>query len=69
MRRPYSDHTSERAIGSVNDEWRRMAKLALIVRQRNASPIWLEQQEAKFTGIFKRLLEDPIEEVQREAGR
>jgi hypothetical protein len=46
-----------------------MAKLAVMLREKNNDPTWTEKQEAKFTGIFRRLLTDPIEEVQKEAGR
>lgn len=59
--------TQEKAVGSVNYEWKQMAKLALRLRTTGfANPTWIEEQKKKFTGIFKRLLTDPIEEVQRE---
>ena len=59
--------TQEKAVGSVNHEWKQMAKLALRIRTTGfANPTWIEEQKKKFTGIFKRLLTDPIEEVQRE---
>lgn len=69
MRRAYKDNTSDTAIDSVNKEWRDMAKLAVYIREGRAKPSWVEEQEKKFTGIFKRLLVDPIEEVMKETGR
>lgn len=65
----YRDRTSERAISYIDREWHHMAKLAVMLREKNNDPVWAEKQEAKFTGIFRRLLTDPIEEVQKEAGR
>lgn len=65
----YIDHTCEKALGSAEREWRRMARLALTLRERNPDPAWAEEQESKFTGIFHRLLTDPIDEVKTEAGR
>ena len=69
MRRAYTDETPEIALGAVDREWRDMAKLAVIIREGRCNPRWAAEHEKKFTGIFKRLLEDPIEEVKREAGR
>lgn len=69
MHRPYKDNTAENAIGSAEREWRMMAKLALTLRRNNCNPVWAEEQEARFTGIYRRLLDDPIEEVKKEAGR
>ncbi len=68
MYKPYSDHTFEHAMGNVNKEWKEMARLALIIRDGRCNPVWADEQMHKFTGIFKRLLEDPIEEVKEEAG-
>ena len=67
LHRGHSDKTFDEATGSVNKEWKRMAKLALTIREGRGNPIWLEEQEKKFTGIFKRLLEDPIDEVRKES--
>lgn len=69
MHNHYSDHIAEDAIGSASREWREMACLALKIRNGRCNPIWADQQLEKFTGIFKRLLTDPINEVEREAGR
>ena len=67
MYKPYSDHTPEAALGNVHKEWKAMARLALKIRKGNCNPVWADKQLERFTGIFKRLLEDPIEEVEEEA--
>lgn len=55
------------AVGAVTKEWKYMARLAVQIREgRNNNPVWVESQQAKFTGIFKRLLTDPIEDVKKE---
>lgn len=55
------------AIGAVTKEWKHMARLAVQIREgRNNNPEWVENQQSKFTGIFKRLLTDPIEDVKKE---
>ena len=43
-----------------------MAELAIKIRSGNKNPTWIDEQEKKFTGIFKRLLTDPIEEIEKE---
>lgn len=65
----YRDNTSARAVGSVDNEWKYMARLAVKLRSQRHSPQWEDETEAKFTGIFRRLLTDPIEEVKKEARR
>ncbi len=67
MYRPYTDHTADYATGSANAEWRRMARLALKIRSGRCNPDWADEQTEKFTGIFKRLLTDPLTEVEEEA--
>ncbi len=66
--RDHKDFVAEAAIGSVSSEWKQMARLALKIRNGNCSPRWAYEKEKLFTGIFKRLLTDPIEEVEKEAG-
>ena len=68
MKKAYRNETYDRATGSVAKEWREMAKLAVKIRERNCNPAWADSMEKKFTGIFRRLLEDPLEEVIKEAG-
>ena len=67
LHRGHKDKTFDEATGAVNKEWKQMAKLAIKIRENRGSPVWIEEQEKKFTGIFKRLLEDPIEEVRKES--
>lgn len=56
-----SDPTADQALGSVSRQWNRMAKLALEIRKDPYSE-WAERESRRFTGIFKRLLTDPIDE-------
>lgn len=65
--KPYRDPTAYRAIGSINKEWEQMARLALQIREGRRSPSWVEENTKKFTGIYKRLLDDPIDEVRKAA--
>lgn len=67
--RSHSDRTADSAASSVDKEWRRMANLALMIREGNKKPSWIEEKEALFTGIYKRLLTDPLDYVKREARR
>lgn len=62
----HKDKTADEAVGTVDKEWRYMANLALKIRQGRVNPIWAEKESARFTGIFKRLLTDPIDEVKKE---
>ena len=65
--RYYSDWTAETAVGNANKDWKRMATIALKIRENRCNPEWADEQIKTFTGIYKRLLTDPIEEVQKEA--
>lgn len=67
--RDHKDHTAEIAIGAVDKEWREMVRLAIKIREGRCNPVWADEQEEKFTGIYKRLLTDPIEELINEARR
>ena len=67
--RDHKDPTQDNALGSVNREWKQMAKLAVTIRSGNCNPLWADKMERTFTGIYKRLLDDPLEEVIKEAGR
>lgn len=64
--RGHSDWTADMAVGAADREWRQMAELAIKIRSGNKNPMWIDDQEKKFTGIFKRLLTDPIEEIEKE---
>ena len=65
--KPYRDRTMNRAVGAVNNEWVHMARLAVSIRKNRFSPTKEEEIRKKFTGIYKRLLDDPLDEVIREA--
>lgn len=69
MRRAYVDNTAEMAIGFANKEWKQMVNLAIMIKERRCDPVWAEKQEAKFTGIYKRLLTDSVEELKYELRR
>ena len=69
MHKGYKDPTLDNAIGSVDKEWRQMASLAVTIREGKCNPSWAEEQSKRFTGIFRRLLNDPISEVRKQAGR
>ena len=68
-RRDHADHTAEEAVGAANKEWRKMARLALQIREGRCDPTWATEQETKFIGIYRRLLSDPVDELKREARR
>jgi len=55
-----TDPTANAALGSVSREWNQMARLALRIRQ-SGDTAWAECESRRFTGIYKRLLTDPIE--------
>ena len=54
----YPDPTANQAIYNVSVEWNRMRRLALRLRLNGEEP-----DPALFTGIFRRLLTDPLEEL------
>jgi len=64
----HSDRVAEEAVGHVEKEWKQMVKLALKIRTKPCNPTWAEEQERKFIGIYRRLLTDPIFELEKEAG-
>lgn len=66
--RDHQDKTFDRAFGHVDREWRKMAAKAIYIREGRFSPQWTEEHLKEFTGIFKRLLTDPIDSVREEAG-
>ena len=59
----HRDPTGDRATGTVNREWNRMVRLAIRIRQnpQKMNP----GAEHAFTGIYRRLLTDPLEELIR----
>ena len=62
-----ADPTANTALGSVNWEWNQMVRLALRIRQSGDSE-WAERESRRFTGIYKRLLTDPIESLRQKNG-
>ena len=63
----HSDPTANQAIGAVNREWCRM--LALAIRIRQNPQLMIPETEREFTGIYRRLLTDPLDELIRESPR
>ncbi|MBQ9324812.1 MAG: hypothetical protein IJ246_03470 [Clostridia bacterium] len=61
----YSDPTANTALGAVSREWKAMLKLAVAVRQKEGTP-WAEAQLPRFTGIYRRFLTDPLEDLLEE---
>lgn len=61
----YKDYTMDNAVAAVDKEWRMMAGLAVIIRTSNTAKS--REMSSRFKGIYKRLLEDPIDEVKLQA--
>lgn len=55
-----NDPTANQAIGAVCREWRQMRQLARQI-QVSRDAAWADRQRERFTGIFRRLLDDPEE--------
>lgn len=53
----HSDPTANRALGAISKEWNQMVRLAERIK-KNPNTEWAEQQRRRFTGIYKRLLDD-----------
>ena len=63
----HRDPTADRAVGSVSKEWNRMLALAIRIRQ---SPQGVTaEMERQFTGIYRRMLTDPLEELIRDRSK
>ena len=58
----HSDPTAARATGNIQKEWIDMVVLALRIR-RSPDRDWAEEQERRFTGIYRRFLTDSEEEL------
>lgn len=63
--RDHTDYVADRAILNADREWREMASTALKIRKNRCTAEYAEREEQKFTGIFRRLMTDPIEEVEK----
>ena len=66
--RPYNDYTMTRAMGSVYSEWKYMVRLAIKLREGKIKSSEISKLKQTFTGIYKRLLDDPIESLYKELG-
>lgn len=53
----YNDPTANQALGSIQREWNKMAKLAEKIRTSRDLD-WAFRESRRFTGIFARLLDD-----------
>ena len=60
----HSDPTTNVAIGAAGREWKKMVTLAVRLRT-NPRPLTTEE-ERLFTGIYRRLLTDTLEELLEE---
>ena len=63
----HSDPTASRAIGAAEKEWRRMTVLAYRLRTDPKAAAKVQNPRSMFTGIFSRLLTDPLEELEKAA--
>lgn len=61
----HSDPTANQATGRAQKEWIKMAALAIRIR-RSHDDAWAEAQKKRYTGIFRRMLTDPEEELLEE---
>ena len=60
----HSDPTADSAIGAADREWFRMVKLAIRIRTR-PDPAKDFELIRSFTGIYRRLLDETPEELER----
>lgn len=60
------DPTASRALGSVNKEWEQMICLAYRYRSDSKVGNQITKPERIFTGIYRRLLTDPLKELEKE---
>ena len=59
----HRDPTADAAIGSVNREWKRMVRRAVQIRKTHGE--LSEEERQKFTGIYRRLLNEPVDVLER----
>lgn len=60
----HSDPTADRAVGAAEREWKRKTALAWRYRTDPAAAGRIRDPQRLFTGIFSRLLTDPLEELE-----
>ena len=63
----HSDPTASHAVGAAEREWRRMAALAFRYRTNPSFSEQILEPRKIFTGVFSRLLTDPLEELMKTA--
>ncbi len=61
----HSDPTANRAIGAAEREWKRKTVLAYRYRTDLGAAKRIGDSRRIFTGIFSRLLTDPLEELEK----
>ena len=59
----HSDPTANAAIGSVNREWKQMVKRAIMLQKTGKEPT--SQEHQMFTGIYRQLLNESLNELER----
>ena len=59
----HSDPTANAAVGAVGREWKRMVRRAIALRRTNREPS--EEERSLFTGIYSRLLMEPIDVLKK----
>ena len=61
----HSDPTASRAIGAAEREWKQKTVLAYRYRTDPGAAERIGDPRRIFTGIFSRLLTDPLEELEK----
>ena len=59
----HRDPTANAAVGAVGREWKRLVRTAITLRKTNREPS--EEERSLFTGIYGRLLTEPIETLEK----
>ena len=65
----HSDPTANQAIGLTNKEWKQILCLAYRYRTDPQVARQILEPETVFRGIYRRLLTDPIKELEKEVHR
>ena len=59
----HSDPTANAAVGAVSREWRRMLRRLIALRRSNRE--LSEEEKQLFTGIYSRLLSEPVDVLEK----
>lgn len=59
----HSDPTANAAVGAVGREWKRMVRMAIVLRRTNREPS--DREKSLFTGIYSRLLTESIDVLEK----